>query len=135
MKNLFQERRFERGGAGVKLVLVALVLVLAAHAGYNYVPVAYEAASFRQEMDTAVVKGLSASGQLKPADVIKAHLQFAARNNNLPGDALIDIKPAGKVLQVHASYSKPVDMLPFGLYRYNYEFDYVAKPTGYLTAE
>jgi hypothetical protein len=135
MKKLYQERPSERGGAGIKFLLIALVLVVFANAGYNYVPVAYEGASFRQEMDTAVVKGLAASGQMKPADVVKAHIQGAARSNNIPPDAVIDIKPTGKVVQAHAIYTKPVNLLPFGLYKYNYEFNYRAVPTGYLTAE
>ncbi len=135
MKRLYQERPSERGGAGVKFVLIALVLVLFAHAGYNYVPVAYEGASFRQEMDTAVVKGLAASGQMKPLDVVKAHLQNAAKNNNLPPDAVIDIRPSGKVISATTTYAKKVDMLPFGLYKYNYQFSYTAVPTGYLTTD
>ena len=99
------------------------------------VPIAYEGASFRQEMDTAVVKGLAASGQLKPVDVVKAHIQHAAKENNIPSDAFIEVRPAGNVVQAHAVYSKQVNMLPFGLYKYNYEFNYVASPTGYLTKE
>jgi len=135
MTNFYQERPSERGGAGIKFLLIALLLGLFANAGYNYVPVAYEAASFRQEMDTAVVKGLAASGQMKPADVVKAHIQYAAKNNNIPADAQIEITPTGKMVKAHAIYSKPVDMLPFGLYKYNFQFNYVAAPTGYLTAE
>jgi hypothetical protein len=101
----------------------------------HYIPVAYEGASFRQEMDTAVVKGLAASGQMKPLDVVKAHLQNAAKNNNLPSDAVIDIRPSGKVISATATYAKKVDMLPFGLYKYNYQFNYTAVPTGYLTTD
>jgi hypothetical protein len=45
----------ERGGAGVKFLIIFVVLILAANAGYNYIPVAYAGESFRQEMQTAVV--------------------------------------------------------------------------------
>jgi hypothetical protein len=125
-------RHSERGGAGVKFLMVVVVIVLAAHAGYNYIPVAYEAANFRQEMDTAVVKGLAAAGRLKPVDVVTASVQRAAKDNNVPADAFIEIKPNGNVVQAHVIYAKRVDMLPFGLYKYTYNFDYVAAPTGYL---
>ena len=135
MKKLYLERSSERGGAAVKALLIGLVLVLIANAGYNYVPVAYAGASFRQEMDTAVVKGLAAPGQLKPADVVKAHIQKAARDYELPSDAVMEIKPAGNMIQAHVSYSKEVNMLPFGLYRYNYQFNHTAQPVGYLTKE
>ena len=96
---------------------------------------AYAGASFRQEKDTAVVKGLAAPGPLKPADVVKAHIQRAARDYEVPSDAVVEIKPAGNMIQAHVAYSKEVDMLPFGLYRYNYQFNHTAQPVGYLTKE
>lgn len=135
MTNQLLNETSERGGAGVKFLLIAVVLVLFANAGYNYVPVAYEGASFRQEMDTAVVKGLAASGQMKPVEVVTAHIQNAAKNNNVPPDAVITVKPTGKVIQASAFYSKQVDMLPFGLYKYTYQFNHTAVPTGYLASE
>ena len=135
MKKLYLERPSERGGAAVKFLIVGAVLVLIANAGFNYVPIAYEGASFRQEMDTAVVKGLAAPGQLKPVDVVKAHIQKAARDYEVPNDAVVEIKPAGNVVQAHVVYSKEVNMLPFGLYRYNYEFNHTASPVGYLTKQ
>jgi hypothetical protein len=135
MKKQHLERPSERGGATVKLLLIGTTLVLLANAGFNYVPIAYEGASFRQEMDTAVVKGLAASGQMKPMDVVKAHIQKAATDYEVPSDAVIEIKPAGNVIQAHVAYSKGVEMLPFGLYKYNYEFNHVATPVGYLTKQ
>ena len=125
----------ERGSAGVKFLALMLFIVLLAHAGYNYVPIAYNGASFRQEMDTAVVKGLAASGQMKPVDVVKAHVQRAAADYQIPSDAFIEIKPGQGHISAHASYRQPVNMLPFGIYKYNYEFNYTAVPTGYLLKE
>jgi len=41
MKNkIKKDWRDERGGAGVKLAAVLVVLFLLAHAGFNYIPVA-----------------------------------------------------------------------------------------------
>lgn len=132
MTNLERNRISERGGAGVKFLLIAVILVLCANAGYNYIPVAYEGASLRQEMDTAVVKGLAASGQIKPMEVVTASVRKAIADNNIPADAFIEIKPAGQAIQAQVVYSKPVSMLPFGLYKYTYNFDYTATPRGYL---
>lgn len=125
-------RRGERGSAGTKFMFTLLVLAIAANAGINYIPVAYQGASFRQEMDTAVVKGLAVPGSTKPADVVKAILTKAARDNDIPPDAMIDVRPAGNTIQAQVVYSKPVQLLPFGIYKYNYNFNYVATPTGYL---
>jgi len=126
------DRNSERGGAGAKFLFVLVALVLIGNAGYQYVPVAYDGASFRQEMDTAVVKGLASSGQMKPLEVVKASVTRAASLNNIPEDALVEIKPEGTVVTAHVAYTKQVSMLPFGLYKYKYNFDYVARPTGYL---
>ena len=135
MKKLYVERPSERGVAAAKFLLIGVILVLVANAGYNYVPIAYEGASFSQEMDTAVVKGLAAPGNLKPADVVKAHIQRAARDYDVPSDAVMEIKPSGNMISAHVSYSKQINMLPFGLYRYNYQFNHTAVPVGYLTKE
>ena len=135
MKNLENNRTSERGGAGVKFLLVGVVLVLCANAGYNYIPIAYEGANLRQEMDTAVVKGLAASGQMKPMDVVKASIQRAVQDSHVPADAVIEIKPAGNVIQAQVVYSKQISMLPFGIYKYRYDFNYVAIPKGYLLKE
>jgi hypothetical protein len=122
----------EHGGAGVKFLFIMLALVLFANAGYNYIPVAYEGANFRQDMDTAVVKGLAAPSRVSPIDVVKASIKKAAADNNIPADAYIEIKPQGSTIRAHVYYTKEIDMLPFGLYRYPYEFDHTAVPTGYL---
>lgn len=135
MKNLNKDRPAECGSAGIKFLLITVVIVLLANAGYNYIPVAYEGASFRQEMDTAVVKGLAASGQMKPMDVVTAHIKNAAKTNNVPSDVVIEIKPNGKMIQANAWYSKQVNVLPFGIYNYSYQFSHTAVPNGYLASD
>ncbi len=132
MNNSIRDRNDQRGGAGVKVLLVFLVLFLIGHAGYNYVPIAYEGANFRSDMDTAVVKGLAASGQIKPLDTVKATIMQSMSANNIPADAAIDIKPVQGIVQAHVAYTKPVPILPFGLYTYTYSFNYLAIPNGYL---
>ena len=135
MKNSMNHRISERGSASVKFVMILIGLVLAAHAGYQYIPIAYQGASFKQEMDTAVVKGLAASGQMKPLDVVKAHIQRASYDYQIPSDAVVDVQPGQGHIWAHVSYQRPVNMLPFGLFKYNYKFDYTATPSGYLLKE
>ena len=132
MKKLKSDRCSEKGSAGVKFLLVFLVLALAANAGLNYVPIAYQGASFKQEMDTAVVKGLGASGRIQPMEAVTASIKKASFDYEIPADAFVEIKPVRGVVEARVAYSRQVDILPFGLYKYNYNFDYVAKPTGYL---
>jgi hypothetical protein len=122
----------ERGSAAIKFTFVFLILILAANAGYNYVPVAYQGASFKQEMDTAVVKGLSASGRINPLEAVQASVRKASGDYSIPPDAFVDIKPVNGVVQAHVVYTKQIHILPFGLYNYDYNFNYLARPTGYL---
>ena len=135
MKNTHSSRHGERGSAGVKFTIFLLVLVLAANAGYNYVPVAYDAESLKTEMQTAVVQGLALPGKLSPVDNVKTRIQKAFVTNNIPADAIVDVRQNGNALTAHVAYTKQVNILPFGLYRYNYRFDHTATPTGFLLKE
>lgn len=135
MKEFKTDRQSERGSAAVKFLAVFVVLFLVAHAGWNYVPVAYQGASFRQEMDTAVVKALGAQGRLKPVDIVNASVKKALFDFDIPEDAEVEIGPVNGVVEVRVAYTRDVNMLPFGLYKYKYNFDYTAKPTGYLLKE
>jgi hypothetical protein len=133
MRERLNGRQAERGGAGVKFLIVIVVILLIAHAGYQYLPVAYAAENFRSEMQTAVLQGLALPGKASPVDNVKARVQRAAASNELPADALIEVKQNGNNLTVHVAYVKTVDLLPFGMYRYDYVFDHTATPTGFLT--
>ena len=124
----------ERGGAGVKLLLVAIVIILVAHAGYNFIPAAYQGENFKQEMKTAIVQGVSLPSTYgKPAAVVRHKLETAARVNGLPYDTVIDVKEKNKIVTARVYYAKKVPLLPFGAYDYNYVFDHAATPTGFLT--
>lgn len=135
MKHQFDVTGSQHGGAGVKFMIVLFVIVLAANAGFNYIPVAYAGESFKQDMQTAVVNGLALPGRLNPVDVVKAKVQKAASDNDVPTDAFIEVKQVGNTIHAHAVYSKQVNLLPFGLYHYNYQFDHTAVPTGFLLKE
>ena len=128
-----QSRPSERGSAGVKFLIFFVLLVAVANAGYQYVPVAYASENFKQEMQTSVVNAMATPGRVTPIDYVKNRLQKAINDNDLPGDTVVDVKQAGNVVQAHAAFTKPVPILPFGLYTYNYHFDYTAVPQGFLT--
>ena len=132
MQKPHSPREGERGSAGVKFTVFMVVLLLGLHAGYNYVPVAYEAESLKTEMQTAVVQGLAMPGKMNPADNVKTRIQKAIATNNIPVDAVIDVRQNGAALTARVSYTKQVNILPFGLYRYDYRFDHIATPTGFL---
>lgn len=132
MNNLATHRESERGSAGVKFVIILAAIILFANAGLNYVPVAYNAESLKTEMSTAVLQGLAISGKLNPVDNVKARIAKAIVQNDIPADAVVDVKQAGNALTAHVTYTKEVNILPFGMYKYMYKFDHTATPTGFL---
>ncbi len=135
MSNKSKNQKSEYGGAGVKLALVLVGLFVIAYAGFNYVPVAYEAESFKQDMQTAVVQGMAPSQGMTIIDSVKARIQRAMVSNNVPRDAVVQVKQNSNNVEAHVTYVKKVQILPFGIYKYNYNFDHTATPTGFLTKE
>jgi len=127
-----KNKQFERGGAGVKLVAVLVALFLLAHAGYNYIPAAYDGENFKQEMQTAVVQGMATPNNITPVDMVKGKIQRAIAANNIPADAVVQVKSVNRSIAAQVVYSKKINILPFGLYTYVYQFDHTATPTGFL---
>lgn len=132
MNKEIKNKNSESGGASVKLLAVMFVLVLIGNAGINYIPIAYEGQSFKQDMQTAVVQGMAVPPGITPVDMVKAKLQKAIASNNIPPDVIVQVKPTNNSVVAHVSYSKKVAILPFGIYNYNYKFDHTATPTGFL---
>ncbi len=126
------DRHSERGAAGVKFLIFVAVMLLVAHAGFNYIPVAYEAESMRTDMNTAVLQGLAMPGKVNPVDNVKLRLNKAVQVHALPPETFIDVKQVNNALTAHVYYQRKVDILPFGIYQYDYIFDHTATPTGFL---
>jgi hypothetical protein len=135
MKKSVEKRNSERGSAGTTFLIIAVVLGLIGHAGYQFIPVAYGGESLKQDMQTAVIQGVAVPGRGTPIDSIKQRLQSALRSNDIPPDAIIDVKQVNSVIQARVTYTKSVPILPFGIYSYNYQFDHTATPTGFLTKQ
>jgi len=132
MKTKVNGRESEKGSAGVKFLIVFVLIVFAANAGYQFIPIAYAGESLKQEMQTAVVNGMASPGRITPVDYVKNRVQKAVADNNLPGDTLIEVKQVGNIVQAHAAFDQKIPILPFGIYSYNYKFDYTATPAGFL---
>lgn len=132
MKDANNDRSSERGSAGVKFMVVLAGILLAANGGYNYIPVAYQGASMKSDMEGAVLQGLAMPGKLNPVDNVRTRVQQAMTVNQLPPDAQLAVTQQGNVIQARVVYNKPVAILPFGVYTYDYKFDQTATPTGFL---
>lgn len=132
MKKRMNEQNSERGSASVKFIIVIIAIYLIANAGYNYIPVAYEAEDFKQEMETAVVQAMALPGTMDTVAITKLKLQRVALANNVPPNVFIEVKQDNGIFRARAAYSKEIKILPFGLYDYLYVFDHTATPTGFL---
>jgi len=132
MNKALRDRSGERGSAGVKFTIVLTVIILAANAGYNYIPVAYEAESLKSDMAAAVLQGLAMPGKINPVDNVKTRVQQAMKVNAAPADATLNVTQQGNVIQARVTYTKAVSIVPFGIYNYQYHFDNTATPTGFL---
>jgi hypothetical protein len=118
----------EVGGAKISLLVVVVVLGSLIHAGYHYLPVVYQAESFKTEMHTAQVQ-LQASpwGQGTPADRLKTKLRKLGNEYGVPADAeIVTSQSPGGGITARVTYNKEVPILPFGIYTLDYTFDSAA---------
>ena len=128
------DRRGERGEGKVKLIIVLVILFLAGWAGYNFIPVAYQGQAYKQEMDAAVLQSMAlptVSGN--PVEWTRQRLVRLGPEYGVPQDAVFDVKlmPNTNAVEANVKFKRSVALLPF--YTYEYEFDYTAKPVGFLT--
>lgn len=136
MEKMKNGRNSEFGGAGAQFLIVFVVILLLANAGYQWLPVAYGGESLKQEMHTAVVQGMALPSTAgKPVDITKKRLASIVLANQLPPDTIIEVQQTKNSLQARIAYKKQVSILPFGLFTYTYEFDHTSSPSGFLTQQ
>lgn len=120
-------RRSERGGARLKFLIVAAIIAAVAYAGYQFIPIAYQAYQLKDlmqhDVDTAVATGKS------PAWV-QDQLVKSSEEYGIPAEAVITPSQEDNRIQVRVQFTKPVE---FPGFVYNYEFDHTAKSSTFLT--
>lgn len=119
-------RKGERGSARLKFVVVLAILGAIAYAGYKYIPVAYQAYLFKDQMhqkvDAAVALGHTSSW-------VTEQLTKTLPDYDIPSDAQIETTKQNDRMEVHVQYVKPID---FPGYTYNYTFDETIKSTDFV---
>ncbi len=142
MKENFAEsktnlRQNERGSAMFKLIAILVVLFLIGHAGWNYIPVAYNCESFKQRMNEMTLNAYAAANlpESQPESV-KTRMRRIANDYDVPADAFFKVDRGDNgTLKAQVYFKRQVDMLPFGLYRYTYEFNHTATPNNFLVGK
>jgi hypothetical protein len=130
MKNqTFLQNRSERGGAQLKLIVFIAVVAIAAYAAYMYIPVAVDAYYFKDAMQNKV--NLAAAQGYDTAwlteQVSKSKGEF-----HVPDDAVITPTQNEGRMQCRVQFSRPIS---FPGFTYNYDFDYTAQSTSFLTVK
>ena len=117
----------ERGGASIKFLIVMAVVGCFVYAGYQYIPVAYQAYTFKDLMqhyaDVAAAQG-------KPATWAGEQLLKSEAEYEIPTTAVITPAAQSERIEVRVQYTRPID---FPGYTYQYEFDYTAKSVAFIS--
>src|SRR5882757_5329649 len=112
------------GGTKMYAIVALVVLFVMVHAGYNYLPAIYQCENFKSEMKSATMRVLAMPhGQESLADKLKKQIRTAGNENGVPANAVIEVTETNNSLKAHVRFIREVDILPFGLYRYHYQFD------------
>ena len=121
------QRSGERGSASLKFLIVMALLGSCAYAGYLYVPVAFQANTYKDLMqhyaDVAAAQGYS------PAWVSE-QLTKSAPEYGVPENAIITPVKRDQRIEVRVQFVRVVE---FPVYPYEYEFDQTVKSTAFLT--
>ena len=122
-----QPRTSEHGGARIKFLVVAVVLGLIAYSGYVFLPFAYDAYLYKDQMqqtvDTASVTG-------KPLTWVSEQLTNSAKEFNFKDAVITPSVTDNHQVLVRVQFTRPIQ---FPGYTYNYEFDHTAKSTAFLS--
>ena len=128
-QSVISPRQDERGGARAKLIIAIAVLAVVAYVGYMYIPVAYDAYYFKDEMQNkvnlAVTQGYDTSW-------VKDQLTKSGPEYHVPPEAIITPSQKDTRIEVRVQFTRPIS---FPGYTYNYEFDYTAKSVAFLTVK
>ena len=108
----------ERGGSRLNFLIIMVVVAVVAYAGYQYVPIAYQASQFKVFMkdtvDSAVVTD-------KDAKWVEDQLRRSLPTYGVPPDALVTVANRASRLEAHVEYTLPV---PFLITTYQYKFNH-----------
>ena len=129
-ENVFLTRPGERGGARAKFIIAITVFAVVVYAGYLYLPVALDAYYLKDVMQNKV--DLAATQGYETAWV-KDQLDKSKAEYHVPAEAIITpARSDDNRIQVRVQFTRPIS---FPGYIYNYDFDYTAKSTTFLSVK
>jgi hypothetical protein len=122
-------RTSEHGGARLKFIIVVAIIAIVAYAGYQFVPVFYQAYQIKDlmkhEVDAAVALG-------KPPSWISEQLVRIGPEYGIPKDAVITPTVQDNRVELRVQYRQPIE---FPGYVYDYEFDNTVKSSNFFSVK
>lgn len=119
--------RGERGGARLKFIIFLVMVVIVVYAGYMYIPVAIDAYYFKDAMQNKVNL---AAAQGHDAAWLSEQISKSKSEHNVPDDAVITPAQKEGRVELRVQFTRPIST---PLFTYNYDFDYTAQSTTFLT--
>lgn len=119
--------RSEQGGARLNLIIALVLFAIVGYAAYLYIPVAVDAYYFKDAMQNKVNL---AAAQGYDAAWIGDQLSKSKSEYHVPDDAVITPSQAEGRMQVRVQFTRPIS---FPGYTFNYNFDYTALSTSFIT--
>lgn len=117
----------ERGSARLKFILFLVVVAIVGYAGYMYIPVAIDAYYFKDAMQNKVNL---AAAQGHDGAWLADQIAKSKSEHNVPDDAVITPAQKEGRVEVRVQFTRPIST---PLFTYNYNFDYTAQSTTFLT--
>jgi hypothetical protein len=118
----------EHGSSRLNFLISMAIIAAVAYAGYQYVPVAYQASQLKVFMqdtvDNAVITG-------KDARWAEDQLRRNLATYGAPSDARITVANNESRLEAHVEYSVKVPLL---VTTYQYVFDHTTRSSSYLSS-
>ena len=127
MNKTLLRNRSERGGAQLKLIIFIAILAGVGYAGYMYIPVAVDAYYFKDAMQNKVNL---AAAQGYDSGWVADQVSKSKSEFHVPDDAVITPSQNDGRMQCRVQFSRPIS---FPGFTYNYDFDYTAQSTSFLT--
>ena len=117
----------ERGSARLNLLILLVVIAAVAYAGYQYVPVAYQASQLKVFMQDTVNNAVITD---KNAVWAEDQLRRNLASYGVPADARVTVANRESRLEAHVQYSIPVPLL---VTTYEYKFDHTTRSINLLS--
>jgi hypothetical protein len=121
------QRTNERGSARLNFLLLMAVIAAVAYAGYQYVPVAYQASQLKVFMQDTVNNAVVTD---KNAAWAEDQLRRSLANYGAPPNALVTVANRESRIEAHVQYTVPV---PLMVTTYEYKFDHTTRSSNLLS--